>query len=512
MSTQRNDVAAVQAGRELPADRTPVGVWTGTVTHDDQTDEFTISFTADGGVTLLTPVSSGSGTWTPTDTGYRYTIKESFHPGVGLPGYVTVNVDAERIGTTYKGSGPCTIHRPDGEVVHTTFAEVTAEQQSPEGRDLLAGPGRPAPLDVAKAALIAAAQAADADTGRRVQPGVIEALDAAGFPAWFTPERWGGSPRGYAELTRSVVTLGRACPSSAWLASLFAFATRYVACLPEQAQAEVWAEGPGARVAAVVKPLGQATPADGGWRLSGSWTYVSGVEYADWALLAGPAPAGPPSAGGTPPLFFLVPRQDFSYEDTWHPLGMRGTGSHTLTVDDVFVPAHRTCLREDAMKGRPAGVPAGPPAAPPVPTLAVNGLTFVAPALGAALGALAAAAPGISRTPTGPREASGQAYQVAYARAAGEIDAAQLLLERIAETADSGRLDPALVRRSRRDASLALEMLTGAVDALLRTGGTRAQEEGQPLQRFWRDVRSVASHAVVQFEPAALDYTRGLAA
>ncbi|MFG2193336.1 acyl-CoA dehydrogenase family protein [Streptomyces sp. NPDC048639] len=538
---------------------TPLGVWTGTVTHDDQTDEFTISFTPDGVVTHVTPVSTGRGTWTGTETGFRYMLKESFDPGAGMPGYVTVNVEAQRSGRTYRGSGKATVHTPDGTVLHSTWAEITAAQQSATGRDLLrdrraggapertpragsspaehpradrapARPSEPAvpaqhpyphepeasvmtaptrtdePLAAAKVAMVAAAQAAEADAGRRVQPGVIEALDRAGFARWFVPERWGGQPRSYTELTRSVAELGQACSATAWLASLFAFATRYVICLPEQAQSEVWKNGPDARVVAVVKPLGTAAPVDGGWRLTGAWTFVSGVEYADWALLAGPAPSGPPSAGGTPPRFFLVPREDFAYEDTWNSLGMRGTGSHTLVLDDVLVPEHRSCLREDAMKGRSVGVPG-----PPVPTLAVNGLTFVAPALGAAFGALKAAAAGVAVTPTGPRADAGQAYQVGYARAAGEIDAAQLLIERIAETADSGALNPGLVRRSRRDAALALEMLTGAVDGLLRTGGTRAQEEGQPLQRFWRDVRSVASHAVVQFEPAALDWTRGLA-
>ena len=144
------------------------------------------------------------------------------------------------------------------------------------------------------------------------------------------------------------------------------------------------------------------------------------------------------------------------------------------------------------------------------PTLAVNGLTFVAPALGAALGALDAALPMVGGPVVGPRAASGQSYQIAYARAAGEIDAAHLLLERVAATADEGRPTPDLVQRSRRDSALALEMITSAVDALARTGGTRGQADGHPLQRYWRDVRSVSGHAVVQFEQAGVAYTQSL--
>lgn len=359
--------------------------------------------------------------------------------------------------------------------------------------------------EIDKVAELAGAQAARADAERRVSPDVMRAVVDAGFARWLVPVRWGGDERGYAELTAAVARLGEECSSTAWLACLAAHAARYVACLPEQGQADIWGDGPDTLVAAVIKPLGTAVAVDGGFRLTGSWTYVSGVEYADWTLLTGPAPG--PKSGGQPMRLFAVPKRDYTFQDTWSSLGMRGTGSHTLVLDDVFVPDHRVCLREDAMRGATAGLPGRAP----LPNPAVSGLTFVTPALGAARGALAAAARLVSVAPTGPRAAAGQGYQVDFARAAGEIDAAQLLLERAAAVVDGGALSPGLARRNRRDFALALELLTGATDRLLRIGGTRAQDDGHPLQRCWRDVRSVAGHAVVQFEPAAVDYTQGLA-
>ncbi|MFI6037307.1 acyl-CoA dehydrogenase family protein [Streptomyces sp. NPDC051315] len=357
---------------------------------------------------------------------------------------------------------------------------------------------------VAEAAKLAGAQAAQADAERRVSPEVMRAVVDAGFARWLVPTRWGGDERGYRELTAAVAKLGEECSSTAWLACLAAHAARYVACLPEQGQADIWAAGPDTLVAAVIKPLGTAVAVEGGFRLSGSWTYVSGVEYADWTLLTGPAPG--PKSGGQPMRIFAVPRQDYTYEDTWASLGMRGTGSHTLVLDDVFVPEHRVCLREDAFRGATVGLPGRTP----LPNAAVSGLTFVVPVLGAARGALAVAAQLVAVAPTGPRAAAGQSYQVDFARAAGEIDAAQLLLERACAVVDGGALSPELARRNRRDYALALQMLVDATDRLLRIGGTRAQEDGHPLQRYWRDVRSVAGHAVMQFEPAALDYTQGL--
>ncbi|HEV2636029.1 MAG TPA: acyl-CoA dehydrogenase family protein [Actinocrinis sp.] len=351
---------------------------------------------------------------------------------------------------------------------------------------------------------LAGEQAAQADAEGRVSPEVIRAVVDAGFARWRVPARWAGADRSHAELTAAVARLGEECASTAWLASVAAYAARYLACLPEQGQADVWSDGPDALAAIVFKPLGTAAAVDGGFRLSGAWTYVSGAEHFDWAVVTGPAP-GPQSAG-QPVRLFAIPRRDYTVEYTWSSLGMRGTGSHTLVLDDVFVPEHRVCLREDAMRGAMVGHPGHTRLSNP----AVSGLMFTGPVLGAARAALALALELVSVAPTGPRAAAGQPYQVDFARAAGEIDAAQLLLERIAAVADGDAVPPVLANRNRRDAALALQLLVGATDKLLRIGGTRVQEDGHPLGRHWRDVRSVSSHAVMQFEPAGLAYTLGL--
>ncbi|RLK53980.1 acyl-CoA dehydrogenase family protein [Actinokineospora cianjurensis] len=363
-----------------------------------------------------------------------------------------------------------------------------------------------APTGLAEVAELAGAQAARADLERGVSAEVIRALVDVGFARWRVPARWKGDDRSHASLTAAVAALGEQCPSTAWLASVAAYSARYVGCLPEQGQADVWADGPDALAAIVFKPLGSVSPVAGGFRLTGAWTYVSGVEHFGWALVTGPAPG--PGSAGQPVRLFAIPRQDYTFEDTWASLGMRGTGSHTLVLDDVFVPEHRVCLREDAMRGAMVGLPGHTQLSNP----AVSGLMFVSPVLGAARAALAITAKFVAIAPTGPRAGAAQPYQVDFARAAGEIDAAQLLLERAAAVADGSAVPPQLARRNRRDCAMALELLVAATDRLFRIGGTRVQEDGHPLQRYWRDVRSVASHAVMQFEPAALDFTQGLIA
>lgn len=355
--------------------------------------------------------------------------------------------------------------------------------------------------DVRAAAALAGLHAQRADTERHLDPEVVEALSAAGFGTWLVPPERGGHGRSFADLTAAVALVGQECASAAWIASLLAYTGRFGGFLPLEGQAELWSGGPGTRVVSSLVSRDAAAPArPGGWQLSGTWTYTSGIEHSDWAFVAAQA-AG--TGDETQGRFFAVPRAAYRIEPTWHTAGMRATGSHALVLEDVFVPEHRSFPLDELFAGRPLISPEHRYA---LPLFAVNGLTFAGPVLGAARAALRHGgrnlAPGQGR-----RLAPGDAQRIAYARSAGEIDAAALLLDRIGAALDTGDVRPARVSQGTRDAALAVNLLTGAVNQLYRAGGTRAQTETDPLNRIWRDVNSAASHFVLQFEPAALAWT-----
>jgi two-component flavin-dependent monooxygenase/oxygenase LndZ5 len=350
--------------------------------------------------------------------------------------------------------------------------------------------------------LLAARHARQADTTRRLDPEVVESLVDAGFAEWFVPRRWGGASGSFAELTEAVAAVGEGCASAAWIGSLLAYTARFVGYLPLEGQGEVWEKGPGARViSSLVSSNAVAQPVPGGWRLSGAWTYASGVEFSDWALVAAPVPV----EDGKQDRFFAVPRSMYTIEETWFTVGMRATGSHSLLMTDVVVPEHRSFLLADMFAGRNA---VSVESCHSMPLFAVNGLTFGAPVLGAARGALRQGGENLTET-KGRRSAPGESHQIAYARSAGEIDAAGLLLNRIARTLDRPPVLPEQVVRGTRDASLATDLMVGAVERLFRGSGTRGQADADPLGRMWRDVHAAASHFVLQFEPAALAWTRG---
>ncbi|MGW6783964.1 acyl-CoA dehydrogenase family protein [Streptomyces sp. NPDC054987] len=382
------------------------------------------------------------------------------------------------------------------------------QQTRPAPEPALAA-GEAVALTAGEAVALAAERAEAAEAARALDPDVVRALLDAGFARHFVPVGHGGRGGGFGGLVDAVTAIGASCPATAWCASIALSLSRMAGFLPEEGRKRLWQDGPDILVVGSVSPRGRALPADGGWQLTGTWPYVSAVEHSDWALVLGLAKT--PDAPSERRIF-AIPRSAYGIERTWSDIGMRATGSHTLTVDDLHVPGEMSFPVDDLMAGRPSAERAvGGETAPGVPLAAVNGLFFCLPMLGAAEGALAhwsayaqdrlrAERPGVP----GPGRAF---YEETLARAAGEVDAARLLLERVAAVADSGREITALeTARAQRDCALVADLLVGAVDRLFRASGTAGHSESSPLQRLWRDVHSAAGHIVLQFGPNASAY------
>jgi two-component flavin-dependent monooxygenase len=356
---------------------------------------------------------------------------------------------------------------------------------------------------------IAARHTEEAETARRLSPQVIHAVRDAGFARHFVPVAHGGAAGAFSELTSAVFLVGEGCTSAAWAASLAAYAGRYAAFLPAEGQAEIWADGPDALLVAALMPSGTAERVPDGWRLSGEWKYISGVHFADWALACAAVPDEPSEdPQGRPAVrYFAVPRADFTIAESWFSVGMRGTGSDTLVLSDVFVPEHRTLARSAVHAGR---APASDARCHIVPMYAVNSLPFAAPLVGAVRGAMRAwterTGSRVDRRGRAVREMP--SMQVSLARSAAEVDAAELLVRRTAAVADGTEAPPegeAAVRGA-RDLALAVELLVSAVDRVFRTSGTSGQSSTDPVQRFWRDVNSAASHVALSFETTGAAY------
>ena len=344
-------------------------------------------------------------------------------------------------------------------------------------------------LDAARGVAESAARhAARADRTGALSPEVAAAVRQAGFARHLVPARYGGTEGTFSELTRAVAAVGEACAATAWFASLSAYSGRFASYLPTAGQDELWADGPDAVIATGLVPSGAATQTEGGWLVSGTWRYVSGITWSDWVLLCAPGPQGIADA-----RFFALPASACRVEETWDSTGMRATASHSVIVPETFVPEHRSVPRTQVLAGPNLTSDA---VCHNTSFRAVGTLTFVAPALGGALGALGSA---VALLKHGRRTAAGDE---GLARAAGRIDAARLLIERNAATADGADCTPALLARNERDAALAAELLVDAVGGLVRAAGTNGLSQAHPLERHWRDVVAAASHVALRFETA----------
>ena len=116
------------------------------------------------------------------------------------------------------------------------------------------------------------------------------------------------------------------------------------ALLDDEAVSIVWSDGP--TRSSATRPGRRARPPaeSDGFRLSGRWDIVSGVDNADWITLFGIVMDGLAAAHDRRrtghPGVLPASRADVQILDTWHTAGMRGTGSNAVVVDNAFVPAH----------------------------------------------------------------------------------------------------------------------------------------------------------------------------
>ncbi len=337
-----------------------------------------------------------------------------------------------------------------------------------------------------KVKLLAAEHAQQADATRKLAPEVVDALREAGFARHFVAAELGGTQGTFAELTQAVVAVGQGCSAAAWCASLSAYSSRFATHLPHAGHEEIWGSGPDTFVVTGQPPMGKGTKADGGHKLSGRWTYVSGVDFAEWALLCGMV--------GEEGRFFALPRKDFTVLETWDSAGMRATSSHSVVVDDIFVPEHLSFLRSDMG----AGTGWSPVPSHNVPFQAVGGLTFAAPAVGAAMGALDACVSVLA----GKKQSVSSAVDLV--RASGQVESARLLIEQNAAVLDGREFTPAAMARNERNVAYAADVLVDAVGGLVRAAGTSGLAEGGALQRFWRDVVSSSSHVALRYETASV--------
>jgi 3-hydroxy-9,10-secoandrosta-1,3,5(10)-triene-9,17-dione monooxygenase len=356
-------------------------------------------------------------------------------------------------------------------------------------------------------------RAQEAEDARAVPIDSIKALEGTGFFRLLQPAAFGGIEADPMTFYTAVRLIASACGSTGWVASVLGVHPWHVGLFTPQAQQEVWGTDQATRISSSYAPTGKATNVDGGHQVSGRWSFSSGCDHAAWVLLGQIVT----DADNRPTDFrtFLLPRADYSIDDVWDTVGLRGTGSNDIVVDSVFVPAHRSLSFADVFKLVTPGQELNPGPLFRLPYGSVFSYSITTPIIGMATGAYEAHVTylrdRVRVAYAGQKAAQDPFAQVRVAEAAAEIDGAWLALERnmsdLMSYARAGEQIPLDVRlRTRRDQVRGTGQAIRAVDRLFENSGGRALKAGTPIQRFWRDAHAGRVHAINDPERALSMY------
>ncbi|CAA0126179.1 Flavin-dependent monooxygenase, oxygenase subunit HsaA [Halioglobus japonicus] len=191
-------------------------------------------------------------------------------------------------------------------------------------------------------------RAAQCKAQRKVPAETIADFHAAGFFKILQSEQYGGYEMDPQVFYAVGLELAKACMSSAWVLGVVAVHNWQMNLFDPQASVDVWGDDPTVLVSSSYAPMGMVTPVDGGFMLSGRWSFSSGCEHCQWVFLGAVIPTEEAPWDMENYSTFLLPRDDYSIEQNWDVVGLQGTGSHDIVVENVFVPEHRVHrMRED---------------------------------------------------------------------------------------------------------------------------------------------------------------------
>jgi len=355
-------------------------------------------------------------------------------------------------------------------------------------------------------------RAVEAEHDRNIPFQSVRDYIDAGLVRTIMPKRWGGYEHDHETQFNVAIELGRStCGSSAWCLNYLTDHAGILAHFPEEAQHDVWGKDVDACIATSAAPTGKAEVARGGYRLSGKWSWCSGLRHSQWIMIGGLV-----HRDGDPHpdmRLFLVPTTDVRALDTWYCAGLRGSGSNTSELDNVFVPEHRSVSFSTLRDAQSPGSQINTNPIYRTPFIAVHTYALLGPALGLARGAYADFTRWTRQrylTYTAINVAQHVPVQIRIAEIAAQIDAAELLARRALASARSDYANVTLEQRIllRRDFTYAMKMLRKAMDELIQISGASGLLDENSVQRCWRDVHAISSHVVMNWDVAAENFGR----
>jgi alkylation response protein AidB-like acyl-CoA dehydrogenase len=341
----------------------------------------------------------------------------------------------------------------------------------------------------------------EGETARRMPQRVVDAIRTEGLLKLWTPGEYGGSEVDLPTFMEVAERLARADAATGWTCTILAAGTLMAAYLPSEGASRVFADGPNIGIPGAVAPRGRLMPVEGGYKVTGRWPLGSGSHYGDWIgcsgiVFDGEAPRMGPAGPDIRSIF--VRPEDCELIDTWDSMGLRGTGSVDIVVNDVFVPEEMQF-----------GLFTTPPQ--------VSGTVYKAGPLALFSLAVSALLPGIARhaidsfvalamekTPTLSQTglATRPTIHAAVAHAEAQVQSSRAYLYEVArEVMTSLGTEPVIpddIEAKRRLACVNVaEACRSAVESMYALAGSTPVYRGHALERCLRDIQTACQHLIV---------------
>lgn len=332
------------------------------------------------------------------------------------------------------------------------------------------------------------------------ETGVLRALQ---------PARFGGGEVSLVEFMDAVMVLSAASPSAGWVAGVLGVHPWQLALFDDRAQQEMWADDPKRIHSSSYNPTGKAVRVEGGYRVSGRWSFSSGCDHCHGVNL-GAITEGEDDSVSEYRSFLLHPDQ-YLIEDNWDVAGLRGTGSKDIVVESTFVPEYRSQSHLDYATGAAlVGWQVNTSPLYRLPWSVVFNMALAASVLGSARGYIQA-----WTTEAASRRfadvltlADDPLTQRRLADAVWPLEATVSVLRshaiELLQRAEAGDIPTMAGRgRYRWDLNRGCELVGDAIVSLHRAASGRTIFRGHPLHRRFQDIQGGLGHAFLVPDPLA---------
>ena len=323
----------------------------------------------------------------------------------------------------------------------------------------------------------------------------IRELSETGVYSLLVPKRWGGPELSLATHIQIVEMISAACTSTGWVSCFYMGHNWMATKMSEQAQGEIFGERPYGRIPVTTSPPVKAKAVAGGWEISGRASWASGIMHADWVWLSG-------LTEDKQLKIFMMPPEDVQVHDVWRMSGMAGTGSNDVEVDGVFIPEYRSQDSATFFAGRTAGSAIHENPLYQMPLLPFVYCEAVPVLTGGLRGAASAFAATLRRRVTSHAQTvvkDQQHTHILYGESETNALVAEALMRELHnQTMDCLQRNTFSVNdrlRLKSQAAFLVQHCRQSVTQMMSHAGTTSFQTDHPLQRYFRDLTTLSTHA-----------------